>query len=82
MLHYANNNEAPTIKPDDLATYHTVAAGNVKVKVYGLVPEFSPLGEQLPLVKVQVKVTDRSNPIYREGDILEVSPLWLDKRER
>ena len=67
------------IREGDLATYQTVAAGTLKVKVLSF-PEpdlwFSP--EQM----VTVKVTGKNYYAFPQGHTMDVSPLWLEYRPR
>ena len=76
-VHYGNNKDRPQVTIGDLATYSTVGAGRPKVKVLDIVWEYFRFTHYR---MVKVRVTDRSNPIYRTGEVMTVSPIWLDQR--
>ena len=78
-MRYGNNEQQPVISNGDLATYRTTGAGPVKVKVLAKGNSNPPYPFE-PKPTVTVRVTDRSNPYYRTGEVHYVSPLWLDKR--
>lgn len=74
---YGNRAGEP-VRIGDLATYRTVGAGLVKVKVLdvGVTHEYPFHMREY----VKVRVTSRGNPIYPQGWEMDVSSLWLSKR--
>lgn len=73
-MRYGNMDSRPKIEVGDLATYSTVRAGQLKVKVIG---SHGVREREI----VQVRVTSRTNSIYKCGTVLGVSSLWLTRKD-
>ena len=66
----------------DLATWSTVRAGDIKVRVLsGWISDTTPCAYgRSAETTVLVQITSRGNRYYREGEHVSVSPLWLNLR--
>lgn len=72
-----NGVQKPRVGPNQLAYYHTVRAG--KIKVCTLPGLIAPTWIH-SLWKVPVRVTERNNRWYTCGQIIVTSPLNLSRR--
>ena len=64
----------PTLFVGRLALYRGIR-GSVKVRVTGITTD--GLGHD----EVRVVVTSRTDPVYRQHDVLHTSPVWLTSRQ-
>lgn len=78
-LRYGNHPDRPAVEVGDLASYSTVRSGAVKVAVVAVRPIRGDFHGSMSYVRV--RVTSRTHPAYRVGELWDVSPLHLSRRD-
>jgi hypothetical protein len=72
-VRYNSSRASREIMAGDLASYQTVASGNLKVKVIGSEPRGSQNGSGI----VEARVTSDFTPGYTRGTIVYLSSTWM-----